>query len=182
MVVPEMGLEPTLAEANTALNRARLPIPPLRHRNERRVYQRSAAPSSAGMASGRGRVYFEPSMSDDFPLVPPPLPPASTGATTALVLGIIGLAGNLMSCCCCLGLVPGLCAPIAWWMGARELRAIRAGLASPAGEGNARTGMICGIAGTAIFALYAVIMIGYVAVVGIAAAAEALKQGHIPVG
>src|SRR6266536_2117863 len=30
MVVPEVGLEPTLAEANTALNRARLPIPPLR--------------------------------------------------------------------------------------------------------------------------------------------------------
>src|SRR5687768_2432997 len=37
-VVPEVGLEPTLAEANTALNRARLPIPPLRRgeaRNER---------------------------------------------------------------------------------------------------------------------------------------------------
>jgi hypothetical protein len=31
-VVPEVGLEPTLAEANTALNRARLPIPPLRQR------------------------------------------------------------------------------------------------------------------------------------------------------
>ena len=29
-MVPEVGLEPTLAEANTALNRARLPIPPLR--------------------------------------------------------------------------------------------------------------------------------------------------------
>ena len=40
VVVPEVGLEPTLAEANTALNRARLPIPPLRQRNERRVYQR----------------------------------------------------------------------------------------------------------------------------------------------
>jgi hypothetical protein len=32
LVVPEVGLEPTLAEANTALNRARLPIPPLRQR------------------------------------------------------------------------------------------------------------------------------------------------------
>jgi hypothetical protein len=31
-LVPEVGLEPTLAEANTALNRARLPIPPLRQR------------------------------------------------------------------------------------------------------------------------------------------------------
>ena len=34
MVVPEVGLEPTLAEANTALNRARLPIPPLRQRDK----------------------------------------------------------------------------------------------------------------------------------------------------
>ena len=33
-LVPEVGLEPTLAEANTALNRARLPIPPLRRRDE----------------------------------------------------------------------------------------------------------------------------------------------------
>jgi integrase len=35
-LVPEVGLEPTLAEANTALNRARLPIPPLRQRSDSR--------------------------------------------------------------------------------------------------------------------------------------------------
>ena len=35
-MVPEVGLEPTLAEANTALNRARLPIPPLRQRTSPR--------------------------------------------------------------------------------------------------------------------------------------------------
>jgi hypothetical protein len=39
-VVPEVGLEPTLAEANTALNRARLPIPPLRQRDKLKYYQR----------------------------------------------------------------------------------------------------------------------------------------------
>jgi hypothetical protein len=38
--VPEVGLEPTLAEANTALNRARLPIPPLRQRDKPEYYQR----------------------------------------------------------------------------------------------------------------------------------------------
>jgi hypothetical protein len=38
--VPEVGLEPTLAEANTALNRARLPIPPLRQRDKLEYYQR----------------------------------------------------------------------------------------------------------------------------------------------
>ena len=35
-LVPEVGLEPTLAEANTALNRARLPIPPLRQSRDQR--------------------------------------------------------------------------------------------------------------------------------------------------
>ena len=118
------------------------------------------------------------------PIVPPfvPLPPSSGGAATALVLGIIGLAGNLASCCCCLGLIPALCAPIAWWMGARELRSIREGVASPAGEGNARAGMICGIVGTAIIVLYVLVLAVYIAIVGLAAASESLKQGHIPVG
>jgi hypothetical protein len=100
----------------------------------------------------------------------------------ALVLGIIGLAGNLLSCCCCLGLIPALCAPVAWWMGARELRAIREGLAPPQGEGTARAGMICGIVGTSLMVLYVLAMIVYIAVVGFAAASESLKQGHVPVG
>ena len=43
-MVPEVGLEPTLAEANTALNRARLPIPPLRQRVKRASYQQAPAP------------------------------------------------------------------------------------------------------------------------------------------
>ena len=45
-MVPEVGLEPTLAEANTALNRARLPIPPLRRGEARR--ERLSAPPLAG--------------------------------------------------------------------------------------------------------------------------------------
>jgi hypothetical protein len=123
-------------------------------------------------------------MSYDTPVVPPPMLPApgSSRATTALVLGIIGLLGSVGSCCCCLGLIPGVCAPFAWWTGARELGAIRAGLASPGGEGNARTGMICGIVGTAIMVLYVIGVIVYIAIVGLAAASESLKQGHIPVG
>ena len=45
-VVPEVGLEPTLAEANTALNRARLPIPPLRQRDKSGVYQGARVPAN----------------------------------------------------------------------------------------------------------------------------------------
>jgi hypothetical protein len=114
-------------------------------------------------------------------LPPPPPAPRSGDATVALVLGIVGLVGNLASCCCCLGVVPALCAPVAWWKGAALLRAIRAGLASPADEGTARAGMICGIVGSALLALYLLAIVVYVAVVGLAAASEALKQGHVPV-
>jgi hypothetical protein len=48
-VVPEVGLEPTLAEANTALNRARLPIPPLRRE------QRKARVTGIGRGFKRAR-------------------------------------------------------------------------------------------------------------------------------
>ncbi len=47
--MPEVGLEPTLAEANTALNRARLPIPPLRRRKERAFYQGVQEAATSGL-------------------------------------------------------------------------------------------------------------------------------------
>ena len=72
-LVPEVGLEPTLAEANTALNRARLPIPPLRQgaamnpskdlaspqrtRHERTSLGRRSIQARAG-ADGRALVRF----------------------------------------------------------------------------------------------------------------------------
>ena len=56
-VMPEVGLEPTLAEANTALNRARLPIPPLRHRAKWPSYQQRPRPSKV-LAGARGRANF----------------------------------------------------------------------------------------------------------------------------
>ena len=55
-MVPEVGLEPTLAEANTALNRARLPIPPLRQRTKRPYYKRPLRGASGrAPALARGR-------------------------------------------------------------------------------------------------------------------------------
>jgi hypothetical protein len=41
--------------------------------------------------------------------------------------------------------------------------------------------MICGIVGTAITVLYVGAVVVYVAIVGLAAASESLKHGHIPV-
>jgi uncharacterized membrane protein YjgN (DUF898 family) len=80
--------------------------------------------------------------------VAPPLPPqpqsqsASTQAITALVLGILGVI-------CC-----GLAAPIAWYIGNQELRAIQAGTSPAAGETMAKIGKILGIIGTVLLILW----------------------------
>jgi hypothetical protein len=75
--------------------------------------------------------------------------PASSGsskATTALVLGILGFL-------CC-----QLCAPFAWYIGKKEVQAIKDGTSPAAGQGTAMAGMILGIIGT-IFLVLAVIWI-----------------------
>jgi hypothetical protein len=119
-------------------------------------------------------------LSFDTPATYPTHPTSSGNATTALVLGILGLLGNVGSCCCCLSLILGLCSPVAWYLGRKELNAIAAGRAPAGGEGAARAGMICGIIGTVLLALYVVAIVIYVAVVGFAVAMEALKQGGVP--
>jgi hypothetical protein len=71
-----------------------------------------------------------------------PTPPAAgSRATTALVLGLLGFL-------CC-----QLTAPIAWFIGRRELDAIAAGESPAAGESQARVGMILGIIGSAMLAV-----------------------------
>lgn len=87
---------------------------------------------------------------------PPPAPQAnSSRATTALVLGILGFV-------CC-----QLCAPFAWYIGNQELKAIRAGASSMAGEGSAKAGMILGIIGSAllVFGLIWIFVFGGMAIV-----------------
>jgi hypothetical protein len=111
---------------------------------------------------------------------PPGPAPSGGNATIALVLGIVGVVSVLGSCCCCLFLVPGLCAPVAWFVGWKELRDIRAGRAPSTGESNAQIGMILGIVGTALLAIYVVLLIGYILLVGFAGALEALKAGGVP--
>lgn len=76
---------------------------------------------------------------------PPPAPPAtdkaSSRATTSLVLGIVGFL-------CC-----QLCSPFAWYMGAQELKAIKAGASSQASQGFAMAGMVLGIIGSVLMLL-----------------------------
>ena len=77
-------------------------------------------------------------------------------------------------------MVLAVCAPIAWHLGRQELRAIREGRAPASGEGAAQAGMVCGIIGSAILALYLLGILAYVALVGVAASMEGLKQGGLP--
>jgi uncharacterized membrane protein YjgN (DUF898 family) len=66
---------------------------------------------------------------------------SSTQAIVALVLGILGII-------CC-----GFLAPIAWYLGNQEIRAIQEGRSPVAGEGLAKAAKILGIIGTALFVL-----------------------------
>jgi uncharacterized membrane protein YjgN (DUF898 family) len=66
---------------------------------------------------------------------------SSTQAIVSLVLGILGVV-------CC-----GLLAPIAWFLGTQEIKAIREGRSPAAGEGLAKAGMILGIIGSIILVL-----------------------------
>jgi len=62
---------------------------------------------------------------------------ASTQAVMSLVLGIL----SIVTCC-------GILAPVAWYLGSQELKAIREGRSAAAGDGIAKAGMILGILGT----------------------------------
>jgi uncharacterized protein DUF4190 len=61
---------------------------------------------------------------------------ASSQAITSLVLGILSLF-------CC-----PLLAPIAWYIGNQEVKAVREGRSPVTGEGIAKAGLILGIIGT----------------------------------
>ena len=67
--------------------------------------------------------------------------PESSQATTALVLGILGVV------------VCGILAPIAWSMGTKELEAIDSGRRPPQNRGTANAGRILGIIGTVLLAI-----------------------------
>ena len=71
------------------------------------------------------------------------LPPGR--GTAVLVLGILSIVLGILIPLG--GLVLGI---LAWVMGQREIAKMRAGQMDSAGEGNTRTGWICGIVGTCL--------------------------------
>ena len=94
---------------------------------------------------------------------PEPYPEASQ-ATTALVLGLLGLLGGVSGLLFgILGLLVGFLSPFGWYLGRKEMKAIDAGLRDPTNRGTAKAGMILGIVGTGFIvlaiALFVVIVI-----------------------
>jgi hypothetical protein len=79
-------------------------------------------------------------------------------ATTALVLGILGIV------------VCQLLGPVAWWMGKKTLDEIDAGAGRVGGRGAAQAGYVMGIIGTVLLVLAVIVLAIYflviVAVVG----------------
>lgn len=68
-------------------------------------------------------------------------------ATTALVLGLVGLIGGMMCG------VPLLVSPFAWVTGVKARREIRQAGGQLGGEGSATAGMVLGIIGSVLLAL-----------------------------
>ncbi len=82
-----------------------------------------------------------------------PTAPRHSGATTALVLGILGLA------------LCQLLAPIAWYLGAQAVKEIDASHGNLSGRSEANAGKIMGIIGTVLIVLVALFFL--VVVVGV---------------
>ncbi len=101
---------------------------------------------------------------------PQPLAPMHPQATTALVLGIIGLAGTFI---CGVTVVLG---PFAWATGARAKREIAAAPGQYRGEGEAQVGLILGIITTVllVLAIVAVVLV----VVLVVATADSVSNDH----
>ena len=86
-----------------------------------------------------------------------PAPPVHRPAQTAMILGLVGLAGAPAS----LGLTLFL-SPFAWGVGKEALRDIEASRGALGGRGEAKAGYVTCIVGTGLLAL---VFLGFVAFV-----------------
>lgn len=98
-----------------------------------------------------------------YPMVPPPgypvVRPDHPRATTAMVLGILGLV------------VCGICAPFAWSIGGKAVKEIEASGGAYGGRGQAQAGYIMGIIGTILMGIgvvLGVIWLIFVVILGVA--------------
>jgi hypothetical protein len=110
------------------------PIPPGHQPNWGSAYPQQPPPPPQYPPSGYQQPYY--------------LPPKHPQATTAMVLGILGLA------------LCGIIAPFAWSTGSKALKEIDANPASYSGRGEANAGKIMGIVGTCFLAFGVLALVG----------------------
>lgn len=91
-----------------------------------------------------------------------PPAPKHPQATTAMVLGIVGLVGALFTC----GLTLFL-SPFAWGLGRNALKEVEAARGHLGGESQSRTGMVTGIIGTVLLVI-AIVLVVLLVIVGLA--------------
>lgn len=101
------------------------------------------SPYAAGYAAPPAGWTPQPGMPQFPTYVLPELPKA----TTALVLGIVAVAGTFMC------FLPVLLSPVAWILGAQARKQIRSAPQQWGGEGRATAGMVLGIIGTVLLVL-----------------------------
>jgi len=105
--------------------------------------------------------YPPPQPPQPSPYPPPPYyqPMAQYGvpdhpkATTALVLGLVGLVGGF-TC-----LLPMVLSPFAWAIGVKARREIRQSNGQLGGDGSATAGMVLGIIGTVLLTLAVIALV-----------------------
>lgn len=73
--------------------------------------------------------------------------PKHPSATTAMVLGIVAVAGGVMC------YLPVLAAPFAWWLGHKAVQEIDASGGQMSGRSEAKAGFVLGIIGTILLIL-----------------------------
>lgn len=107
-----------------------------------------------------GSAYPPPTPGSGFPspqgYYPYGPPPKHQNATTAMVLGIVGLAGAFIC-----GL-PVVMAPFAWYMGAKAEKEIDASRGTLSGRGEATAGKVLGIIGTVLLVLAVVAIVALI--------------------
>ena len=105
------------------------------------------------------------------PVRPPPDHPK---ATTAMVLGIVALAGGMIC------YLPFFLAPFAWVMGGKAVREIDAAQGQLGGRGAAHAGHILGIIGSVILGLSLLVIATLLALLVIAAVtSSSTNSGNI---
>lgn len=106
----------------------------------------------------------------------PVRPPDHPRASTAMVLGIVSVAGGMLC------YLPFFIAPFAWVMGGKAVREIDASQGKLGGRGMAQAGYILGIIGSILLGIALLVIAAFVAILVIGAVAtSSTNSGGIPV-